>query len=85
MHRKQRTNCLVLAGILVFAAGGSFPKDAKFARSGEAHPAYVFVDGSAFGHGSRNISVAPGKHTIGVYNHGFKPEVRDVSLTKEEH
>ena len=82
MHHKQRTNCLVLIGILVFVGAGSFAKDAKLGIHVKPDQAYVFVDGSTFGPGSRNISVAPGSHTIGVYNYGFKPEVRDVSLNE---
>jgi len=33
-----------------------------------------------FGDSSRTIKVAPGKHTIGVYNYGYIPQVREVTL-----
>ncbi|MGC1452379.1 MAG: OmpA family protein [Candidatus Sulfotelmatobacter sp.] len=82
LHQKLHFHCLMLAGILLFAAPGSFAKDAKLRIQVKPEQAYVFVDGSTFGPGSRNISVAPGNHTIGVYNYGYKPEVRDVSLNE---
>ena len=80
MRQKQYASFVVLAGLVVFAVAISFAKDAKVRIEVKPAQAYVFVDGSTFGHGSRNISVAPGSHTIGVYNYGFKPEVREVSL-----
>jgi outer membrane protein OmpA-like peptidoglycan-associated protein len=82
MRHNRHVKSLVLAGLLVCAAATSFAKDAKVRIRVKPEQAYVFVDGSTFGHGSRNISVAPGKHTIGVYNYGFKPEVQDVSLNE---
>jgi flagellar motor protein MotB len=33
-----------------------------------------------FGDSSRTIKVAPGKHTIGVYNYGYTPQLREVTL-----
>ncbi len=80
LHHGRYFDSLVLVGFLLFIAAGSFAKDAKLRIQVKPDQAYVFVDGSTFGHGSRNISVAPGKHTIGIYNYGFKPEVREVSL-----
>ena len=80
MLHKRYANFLVIAVVLLFAAAGSFAKDAKVRIQVSPKQAYVFVDGSTFGHGSHNITVAPGSHTIGVYNYGFKPEVREVSL-----
>jgi hypothetical protein len=82
MRHNHYVKSLVLAGLLVFAAAASFGKDAKVRIEVKPKQAYVFVDGSTFGHGSRNISVVPGSHTIGVYNYGFKPEVREVSLNE---
>ena len=82
MHHKRYTDFLILAGLSLCAAAGSFAKDAKLQIRVKPDQAYVFVDGSTYGHGSRKISVAPGKHTIGVYNYGFKPEVQDVSLNE---
>ena len=82
MRHKRYTNYLVLAGLLVLATTPFFAKDAKVRIEVKPKQAYVFVDGSTVGHGSRKISVSPGKHTIGVYNYGFKPEVRDVSLNE---
>lgn len=45
------------------------------------HQAYIFVDGKAIGHGHRTLGLSPGRHTIAVYNYGYKPSVREVDLT----
>ena len=42
--------------------------------------AYVFVDGNAIRDGSQTISLSPGKHSIGVYNYGYMPEMRTVDI-----
>lgn len=82
MRHKWHTNYPVLVVFLMLATTPFFAKDAKVRIEVKPKQAYVFVDGSTVGHGSRKISVSPGKHTIGVYNYGFKPEVRDVSLSE---
>src|SRR5271167_4759572 len=82
LHHRRYFDSLVLVGFFLFITAGSFAKDAKLRIQVKPDQAYVFVDGSTFGPGSRSISVAPGSHTIGVYNYGFKPEVRQVSLNE---
>jgi hypothetical protein len=82
MDHWKSANPMVIGGILLFMAAGAFAKDAKLRIQVKPEQAYVFVDGSTFGPGSRTITVAPGDHTIGVYNYGFKPEVRQVSLSE---
>ena len=57
MRHKRYANCLVVAGILLFAVAECFAKDAKLQIHVKPDQAYVFVDGSTFGPGSRNISV----------------------------
>lgn len=42
--------------------------------------AYIFVDGNAFGDSSRTIKIPAGHHTIGVYNYGFTPQLREVDV-----
>ena len=73
---------LVFAGLVLLVAEGSFAKDAKVQIHVKPSQAYVYVDGAPFGAGGRKISVAPGKHSIGVYNYGFKPQVQEVSLNE---
>jgi hypothetical protein len=45
------------------------------------HQAYVFVDGKAIRDGSQKIRLDAGKHTVGVYNYGFMPQVQNVDIT----
>jgi hypothetical protein len=81
-HHTGYFHSLVFAGLLLLIAEGSFAKDAKVQIHVKPDQAYVYVDGTPFGAGSRKISVAPGKHSIGVYNYGFKPQVQEVSLNE---
>lgn len=55
-------------------------QDSKLRIQVEPKQAYIFVDGTAFGDGGRTIKVAPGHHTVGAYNYGFTPQVREVNL-----
>jgi OmpA family/PEGA domain len=43
--------------------------------------AYVFVDGNAIRDGSQTLVLNAGKHTIGVYNYGYTPDVQTVDVT----
>jgi len=80
MRHKRYCDYLGITGLLLLSAAGSFAEDAKVRIIVKPSQAYIFVDGSTFGDSSRKISVVPGNHSIGVYNYGYKPEVRDVSL-----
>ncbi len=40
--------------------------------------AYIFLDGVAIGRDHQTLTMIPGKHTIGVYNYGFKPVVKQI-------
>ena len=42
--------------------------------------AYVFVDGVPLGWGSGTYWANPGEHTLNVYNYGYKPASRNVSI-----
>jgi hypothetical protein len=46
----------------------------------EPKQAYIFVDGKPFGDGARTIKIESGHHTVGVYNYGFTPQVREVDV-----
>jgi len=43
--------------------------------------AYVFVDGNAIRDGSQTIKLGEGKHSVGVYNYGYIPQIQDVDIT----
>jgi len=82
MDYKRYGNYLIVTGLLLSAVAGSFAKDAKVRIHVKPEQAYIFIDGAPFGDSSRTITVAPGNHTIGVYSYGFRPEVRDVTLSE---
>jgi outer membrane protein OmpA-like peptidoglycan-associated protein len=82
MHPNVYRTFLVITG-LALSTAGCLAKDAKLRIQVKPQQAYIFVDGSPIGDGSRSISVAPGKHTIGVYNYGYKPEVREISVDED--
>ncbi len=43
--------------------------------------AYVLVDGKAIREASKgSISLSPGNHTVGIYNYGYKPASRNISI-----
>ncbi|HEV2342286.1 MAG TPA: PEGA domain-containing protein, partial [Candidatus Acidoferrales bacterium] len=46
--------------------------------------AYVFVDGNAIKDGNQTIKLAPGKHTVAVYNYGYTPQTQDVEITAKK-
>lgn len=81
MHRKRYWNYVLIASLLLSATAASFARNAKVRVVVTPKEAYIFVDGKPFGYSTRFVSVEPGNHSIGVYNYGFKPEVRDVSLS----
>lgn len=80
MHYRNSTKLAAFVGLVVICSLGAFAKDAKVRIHVYPRQAYVFVDGVAFRDGSQTIRVAPGHHTIGAYNYGFTPQVRDVSF-----
>ncbi len=78
--------CAVVALLMVAAPA--------MARSGmdtgrlriHVHPrqAYVFVDGKAIRDGSQTVTLEAGKHTVGVYNYGYAPEVQTVNVLADD-
>ena len=79
MYYRKSYKWVVVAGILLFTAAAR-AKDSKLRIHVEPKQAYIFVDGVPFGDSGRSINIAPGNHTIGVYNYGFTAQVREVSV-----
>jgi hypothetical protein len=79
MTYKSFRNMLIVAGLLSFGIA-ALAKDSKVRIHVNPAEASIFIDGTPFGDSSRTVRIAPGKHTIGVYNYGYKPEVREVTL-----
>lgn len=46
----------------------------------EPEQAFIFVDNQPVGEGAHTLKLTQGKHTIGVYNYGFKPMIKEVDL-----
>ncbi len=44
----------------------------------QPYQAFIFLDGIAIGRHKENLTMSPGKHTIAVYNYGFKPFVKEI-------
>jgi PEGA domain len=43
--------------------------------------AYIFVDGKPYRHRSTTLVLAPGEHTITVYNYGYEPMTQKVQVS----
>jgi hypothetical protein len=57
-----------------------FAQDGKVRVRVEPKETYIFIDGVPYGWGNHSYKIASGSHTIGAYNYGFKPQVRDVKI-----
>ena len=78
MSHRNFFKWLVIAGF--WSASVMFGQTGKLRVRVEPKQAYVFVDGVAYGDGNHTYRIASGNHSIGVYNYGFKPQVRDVTI-----
>jgi len=79
MYQSKSRRLAAIVGLIVVFSVGALAKDAKIRINVYPKQAYVFVDGVPFRDSSQTIRIAPGNHTIGAYNYGFTPQVRDVS------
>jgi len=70
----------ILALIALVPLSGN-AQEAKLKIRVTPKQAYVFVDGKAIGDGHRTVSLPAGAHEVGVYNYGYRPDVRSVTLT----
>src|SRR5215471_223586 len=70
---------LVFAASL-FCALSVSAQDGKLRVQVVPKQAYIFVDGTPFGDGSRTIKIASGHHTVAAYNYGFTPQTREVTV-----
>jgi len=77
MHHIRRSGSAAVIVVLLAAAVG-LAEDAKLRIHVRPTQAYIFVDGVPVGDGGRTAKVTAGKHTVGVYNYGFAPQVREV-------
>ncbi len=71
---------LFLLFLVIAFTGNAVAQNAHVTVKVEPPEAYVFADNQAMGSGHRILDLAPGHHTIAVYNYGFEPMVREVDL-----
>jgi outer membrane protein OmpA-like peptidoglycan-associated protein len=92
-HResKSRSYCVLIAGIICFFAFGvlALPARAQQGRlSVHASPpeAYIFVDGKAIKPSNRGMvrGLSAGMHQVGIYNYGFMPVTRGVTIEENK-
>jgi outer membrane protein OmpA-like peptidoglycan-associated protein len=80
MYCREFRRLAVIAGLLLVTTLPVLAKDGKLRVSVQPRQAYVFVDGTPYGVSSKAIRIAPGNHKIAVYNYGFKPQEREISI-----
>lgn len=72
---------LFVAALVVFVASAP-----ALAQTGKLHirvtpkQAYIYIDGHAEGEGACHVPLSPGEHQVGVYNYGYKPHTRTVTI-----
>src|SRR5208283_1088197 len=70
---------VALAG--VYAVSPVLAQDGTLKVHAVPNQAYVFVDGQAMHESSRGgFKLSPGQHTIDIYNYGYKPTTRKVTI-----
>ena len=85
--RVQFRRFLSVTAFLIIAGGLITPQDISNAPmirvNVSPEEAYIFVDGYPIVHRSNTLNILPGEHTIGVYNYGYTPQVRNVFIEKD--
>ncbi len=83
MKIKDGTHHVLMMLLIAFVIGSgtqSWAKDGKLLVLVSPPETYIFVDGAAIAQGSQYLKLTPGEHKIGLYNYGFRPEVRTVNI-----
>jgi len=75
-----RLKWFLLLSIVIAFTCNAVAQNATVKVRVEPRQAYIFTDGNAWGSGHRTVELAPGHHTIAVYNYGYRPQVREVDL-----
>ena len=71
---------LLLLLLIFLSATFLVAQDAVVKVHVEPEQAFIFVDAQPVGEGMHTLTLSPGHHTIGVYNYGFTPMVKEVTL-----
>lgn len=75
---------LFAMAVALLSATPAFAQNGKLKIKVIPKQAYVFLDGNAIKDGNQSISLAPGKHSVGVYNYGYTPQTQDVEITAKK-
>ena len=77
----------LLLTIGLTAALSAFARDSRILIQVRPSQAYIFVDGQGKGDASTSgnrkillVQVAPGEHTVSIYNYGYTPVIRKVDV-----
>ena len=71
---------LMVGGSISSAARDKAPEIGKVHVIVLPKEAYVWVDEKPMSQGSRSLKLAPGEHTITVYNYGYEPQSQRVTV-----
>ena len=82
---KSLTRIFGLATLaFLLSAGNAFAQSDQATGTLKVHvdpkQAYLFVDGNAIRDGSQKLDLSAGEHSIGVYNYGYTPDLRKVTV-----
>ncbi len=84
IHSSRIVIFMFTALAILWGVAPSLAKNGKLRVNSTPKQAYVFVDGVAVQEASKcrecGISLSPGEHTIGIYNYGYKPATRQVTI-----
>src|ERR1700756_4646776 len=83
MSHRNFSKWVVIAGFSL-SASVMFGQTGKLRVRVDPKQAYVFVDGVPYGDGNHTYRIASGNHSIGFYNSGFNPQVRDVTIEQSK-
>jgi hypothetical protein len=64
--------------VIILSVGANAQQKAKVRVEVSPRQAYIFLDGKPIGENHRNLTMAPGKHTISVHNYGYIPQSREI-------
>src|SRR3989338_11247744 len=81
MRTHRLTIFIAALALVALVAAPAAAQEAKLKLRVTPKQAYVFVDGKAIGDGHRTVSLPAGAHEVGVYNYGYRPDGRSVTLT----
>ncbi len=76
-----KSSQLLAAALVIVGFMPCFAQQAQIKVIVKPPEAQIFLDGVAIGRDHQRLTMSPGKHTIGVYNYGFKPDIKEINVT----